>query len=316
MDEAIKSLVVTVKETLKDFTAGRLSSAECRQRYKRISTECDSLQYVGTRHRDLLSSLCYLHSTENFSLFTGLYRLDMYGLTALGSSGDDGFNLGLLRMRDVLSSRLAGSTPVSLAPGDGHELPHTVHACVVPGESSMPLLFTAVSSSNFFSSDEFLNTAELIGVLRSAAELETRPQYFSFFGERRARINEWIRRTLAEGGPVSAHYFLFNMVERIFSHMGLPEMLKVSASIKKALMEQCGPPDTPVFELSMREYLMFIPDRAGAFCEKKKASFTYQGSSIPSQSNVFVIRNEDDISGFWDDILDFERRISSGERVR
>ncbi len=316
MDEAIKSLVVAVKQTLKDFTAGRLPSEECRRRYKQISDECDSLHNVGALRGDLLSSICFLHSTENFSLFTGLYRLDIHGLTALRYSGDDGFNLSLLRMKDILSLRLAASTSVSLPPGDGHELPHTVYICGVPGESSLPLLFVAVSSSHFFSKQEFLDTAGLIGVLRSAAEIETLPQYFSFFGDRRTTIDEWIRRQLARGGPVSAHYFLFNMIERIFSHMGLPEMLKVSSSIKKSLAEQCGPPDTPVFELSMREYLMFIPDSAGKFCEKKKASFTYQGISIPSQSCVFVLHSEDDIVRFWDEIIDFETRISSGERVR
>lgn len=316
MNEAIKSLVVTVKETLKDFTAGRLSSEECRMRYRQISDECDSLQNIGTRRGDLLSSICFQHSTENFSLFTGLYRLDIQGLTALKYSGDDGFNLSLLRMKDTLSSKLAVSSLVSLPPGDGHELPHTVYICVVPGESSLPLLFIAVSSSQFFSNQEFLNTAALIGVVRSAAELETRPQYFSFFGDMRTTIDEWIRCALARSGPVSGHYFLFNLIERIFSHMGLPEMLKVSSSIKKALTEQCGPPDSPVFDLSMREYLMFISNVEGKFCEKKKASVSYQGISIPSQSTVFVIHSEDDISGFWDEIIDFERRISSGERVR
>ncbi|HPI13989.1 MAG TPA: hypothetical protein PK875_06860 [Spirochaetota bacterium] len=316
MDEAIKSLVLAIKETLKDFTAGRLSVDECRRRYRRFSSDCDTLEAGRLHHTDLAASLCYLHSTENFSLFTGLYRIGIDAFTPLGTCGDDGFNLTLLNMTGIITSRLAGAVPISLPPGDGHELPHTIHACAIPGDSGIPLLFAAVSSSHFFSKNEFLGIAGLIGILRDAAEREMRPRYFSFFRERRATIDEFIKRKLSEGAAISAHYFLFNMVERIFNHMGLPEMLNISSYIKNTLLERFGAPDTPVFTLSMREYLILIPDASDASREKKKASFEYRGSSIPSQSLVSIIREEGNITGFWDEILDFERRIASGERIR
>ncbi|HSV98238.1 MAG TPA: hypothetical protein VLM75_15045 [Spirochaetota bacterium] len=314
MDEATKGLVVAVKETLKDFTSGRLSTEECRRRYRQMISDCESLERGADRSAGPMKSLCYAHSTGNFALFTGIYRMDHGSLTPLSSCGDDVFNVSIKGIRDIISSRLSARGSVSMPPGDAHSLPHTVYACLIPGKSGIPLLFAAISSSHFFSENEFIKTANFVGAFRDFAEYEMHPQFFSFFSERRAAVDKWIEARIDEGLSVYAHYFLFNMVERIFSHMGLPEMLKISASIKDSLHAQCGTSGTVVFELSMREYLVFIPDPAGTGCEKKKASFDYHGSSIPSQSCAFTIRKTRDIIDFWNEILEFEHRLATGEK--
>lgn len=316
MDEATKGLVVAVKETLKDFTAGRLSAEECRLRYRKLAADCEYMERDTVRSTGMLKSTCYAHSTGNFALFTGIFRMDRGELTPLSHCGDDGFSETIARLRDTIFPRLDREKTLTMPPGDSHSFPHTLYACIVPGESRIHLLFTAVSSSHFFSETEFRNTANILGALQDAADHEMRPQYFSFFAERRAAVDAWITARLNEGLPVDAHYFLFNMVERIFSHMGLPEMLKISASIKDTLHRQCGGDGSVVFELSMREYLVFIPDPAGAVCEKKKASFNYSGSAIPSQSYAFAIRKAGDIVDFWNEILEFERLLVTGEKKK
>ncbi len=314
MDEPTKGLVVAVKETLKDFTACLLSTEDCRLRYKQLASDCETLERGVARREGVLASLCYAHSTENFALFTGIYRIDLEELTALSFCGDDGFNLSILSLWDAISSRLKDKRFVSIPSGETHSLPHTIYACLVPGECRMQLMFAAVSSSQFFSEKEFLEAARVVGTLRDAAENEMHPQYFSFFSDRRSVVDKWITARVDEGLSVYAHYFLFNMVERIFSHMGLPEMFKISASIMETLNAQCGALNAVVFGLSMREYLVLIPDPAGTGCEKKKVSFEYHGSSIPSQSSAFTIRKEEDIINFWNEVMEFERRLAGGER--
>ncbi len=314
MDEATKSLVVGVMETLKDFAAGKLSTEDCRRRYRQMISDCESMELVADRSTGLMQSLCYAHSTGNFALFTGIYRMQNDSLTPLSFCGDGAFNVSIAKLHHTISSRVSVGRSVSMLPGDAHPLPHTVYTCLVPGESRIRLIFAAISSSHFFSENEFVKTANVVGALRDAADFEMNPQYFSFFSERRTDVSEWISARIDEGLSVYVHYFLFNMVERIFSHMGLPEMLKISASIKDALHAQCGTSGTVVFELSMREYLVFIPDSTGTGCEKKKASFDYHGSSIPSQSYAFTIRKHADIIDFWNEVLEFEYGLAAGEK--
>jgi hypothetical protein len=316
MDDQIKDLVSTLKASLEDFTGGSLTVEEARDRYRGLLDRYTGILggVLTGDNASVLKGICYHHNCENYSLFSGLYTADAEQITPVAFFGDLNIHSRILGMRHHISSVSAAGSVASLKPGTVKGLPHQVYIYTVQDSGLSLTIFITVSSSPFFSENKFAQAALFIKEIVESIREGTRPLLVDYHTGVKHEIENFIFRSLDDGRAPECHFFVFNMLERIFIHMGLNALSEISDIILNTLHDRCGSGST-AFALSLSEYIVLIRPASGqpAATGKKRIEVVYRGISIPYQTLHLQVESREHLQEFWQGIFSFAHYVRAGD---
>lgn len=314
MKDDVKELVLEVKETIRDFATGAITRKEALERYTELGERCARIEESDGGGDDALRSLLYRHSVGNFSLLTGIFILGFDSVRPLCMHGDGVIGRAVTGIGAQIAAGLRGDEIITLSLGTGDQAANKAYACPIHTYRNRVFLFIAVSSSKFFSRERFREAALSLRELYRSLEYELYPLFIDRYSDLRREISDSVFAVLRTSATADARVFIFDMIEKIFSHMGTHGLSELSTAILSTLREHFGE-DSYVWALSLKHYLTVTPG-AGASLSKKKIGFLYKGITIPYRSLYHEIESIGSIDLLWDEIQAFDFRRSSRETRR
>jgi hypothetical protein len=321
MEDKLKDFSLTLKKALQDYTGGRISLEDAKSKYRELLSLYHSME--GEMRPgpggNIFAGMCHHHNIENFSLFTGVYILDNDGMRPFIASGDSMFNDHILSTHAAISASIVDGSVASVKPSSGRDFPHALYLYPLDLNEGPRAALIAVSSSQFFSTERFTHAGDVMKSILQKAASEFRPLYMNYQAEVRHEIERYINitRGLGEGTAISAHIFIFNMIEKIFSHMGISALLEISGEIVDHLKESFGP-DSKIYALSLHEYVALTKSGSadGSAPLKKRIEFKYKGITIPFQTMKLEVDSRKALLDLWGEIFRVEQYVRSGDVVK
>jgi hypothetical protein len=308
MKDHEKDLLVSVTGSLREFASGVISLDQARTRFRDFRDRYKSLLVTGARPSNtfLLKSLCYDHNINNFSLMSGLLSFDGTAPRFAFFSGDDALaSMASASAQKIIDS--AASTGSGTIPsGEISKSPHAVHCSDVFTFQGAQVVFIAVSSSNYFTFSRFAGYAGVVKKIVEEIDSETTAMQFDCIHVTKKEIYAFLDECIHEKTVVLAQCFYFDLIDRIFSHLGPPMIMEISDQIVQDISAYISK-EGRVFPLSIREYIAVTPEdslgarRAG----KKPVEFRYKGITIPYAYHEIPVRTLADRSSLWERFSEF-----------
>lgn len=314
MKNEVKELVLGVKETLKDFATGRITRGEALDRYTELGEQCARIEESGGGGNDALKGALFRHNAGNFSLFSGVFLLRNDSIRPVRTHGEGPLGKAVVRLGAQIAAGLHGDEVFTLPLGERGPAANTVYVCPLHTHWNSVFILIAVSSSQFFSRERFRETALSLRDLYRNIEYEIHPLFIDRHAELRREIAESVSKTLKSSPTADARLYIFDMIDRIFSHMGTHGLSELSTSILETLKVHFGG-NSSVWALSLKHYLMITPGME-AKLSKKKIGFLYKGITIPYRTLSHEIESIQTVELLWDEIQAFDFRRSSRETQR
>jgi hypothetical protein len=308
MKDREKELLISISGAMRDFAQGALPIDAARERYRDLR---DRYRSLGVRTPDhagssILKSLCYDHTIGNFSLLSGALRLGADETEFLVFSGDAAIASAVKERIPFHSAELRRGNACTLEPGDTARFPHAIHCSESFTMGGAPVVFIAVTSSKYFAFNRFLGYSGLVRTILEEMRIETRAMHFDCQKHGREEIHEYMDSAIAGGGVVTARCFYFGLLDRIFSHLGIPIILEISEQIVRDISAHAVG-GGKVFPLSVREYLALVPEEPNLSRKpgRKPIEFRYKGVSIPYDYIEIPMRSMPDRISFWERMAKF-----------
>jgi len=316
MREEIKDLVGSLKTSLQDFAGGHLPFDEAKIQYKKLLSKYNTIQNgIGSDREDhLLRGICYHHNIENFSLFSGLYRLTPHQVNSRFYYGESYFDKRISGSRKTILDSVL-SSPTSIIPaGRINGLPHDLHLQTVMDSGNGVMVFIAVSSSPYFSERKFTQAGNALGDIIGKILPDAQPFQFNYYSHIKHELEQQISRDLDGDYTIDVHFFVCNMIEKIFLHMGLKTLLEISGDIDGKLREKFGP-DSKAFTLSLGEYIVLVKTKkeTSRDVDKKRVELIYKTITIPYQTLKLQVNSLEELYEFWQSIFSFAHYIHFGD---
>ncbi|GEM_PF-729841 len=316
-DTEIQELLLAISQSLKDFTGGMISSSDARQRYTATRATCAAIEKrLKTAHSNrLLEGFCYRHNIDNFTLASGMYRYTVQGLQPFFYYGDTALTAAVSEILSNAAPTMTEKTIAILKPESHRVLPHTVVAYPVATAFDEMLIFTAVTSSRFFSEKRFLVTAERLSRLCIELVAKLHPVHIDYFSAIRHTIDNDITYRLNHGARLEAAYYVFPMLAKIFNHMGFDSLLEISSEITATLRAACRQ-NAGIHCVSLREYVTLETHAEGGANHraKKRLDFVYKGITIPYQKKIIALEPADGPQPLWDIVYRFNMENNHSEQ--
>lgn len=316
MNEEIDQIVLTIKNSMEEFSNGSVPLSVARERYKNLLSAINSreINIQKTKNPNPLFGICYHHNIENFSIYSGIFRATDRGLERVIYSGDNGINSNLLLLGRNIALKIKEGSVIKFNPDKNTGFSQTIYIYHLNTTNNRALIFIAVTSSSFFSEKKFTDTAEALKTIYADIEEEFYPLIDKHFTKIQNKINNRIKDTLTSNQKIKVEYYMFNMIEKIFSHMGLSSLLEISGEIVQTLKKNSSPVSV-IFAVSLKEYIVlnFLKKGEQPKQEKNRMDFIYKGINIPSNSIRLQITSQQEVYQFWEDIFQFEHYIISGD---
>ncbi|HPJ39265.1 MAG TPA: hypothetical protein PLT75_12530 [Spirochaetota bacterium] len=304
MKRDISNLILSVRNTMKDFSTGEMTIEQAREEYSALET-----RYTALRDRiepgvntGCLESICYYHNIENYSI-----------LSALVSVSADHFNTLLYYGSKSLLEKIV--TPLKEHIHDGPQsgisrippntekgLAHTIHCSLLKTTGEERIFFIALSSSAYFTESSFIYTSSILKKLLFGQSIYI--SSFSHFENVEKSIRDFTFLNCDREHAVIAHIFTFPRIVRTFSHMGTAAMLDASRSIADTLGSITRLPSEH-FVLSIKDYLLLVKHRKNdpATALPQKPVFSYNNIVIPHTYQEYRLENETALFTLWPDAL-------------
>lgn len=304
MKKDITGLILSVRNTLKDFSSGAITLDQAREEYSVLETRYLSLKgrVETAKPGGSLESVCYYHNIENYSILSALVAVRPEGADTLLHFGSTSL---LQKITGPVANHVQGGLQGEIsriAPDPASGLAHTIHCSLLKKSGEETILFIALSSSSYFSESSFIYTASILKKLIFGQSLYL--SSFSHFENVEKSIKSFIALNCDRDHLVIAHIFTFPRIVKTFSHMGTAAMLDASASIAGTLRTITRAP-SECFVLTLKDYLLLVRHRKNdpATALSQKPVFLYNGIAIPHNYQEYRIENEAMLPALWPDTL-------------
>ncbi len=319
MSKDINNLIISVGNTLKEFADGNLSNKEAASGYNKLLARYNN---ISDRQKKIsgvnqAEGLCYYNNINNFSLLTGIYEIENDDIYYLAYYGDT--NLNFRTMKAILNNRglIIDNTMLEIPPLDNDQLLHKIFLYPVISGKTKKTVFASVSSSNFFSEDKFLFLAKLIKNIFSVQFDRSMRFNNNYFYALSDEIEDYLRNNIDGEHSVQVTLYVFNMLEKIFSHTGIHTLLEISDGIFNTIKDNYRH-NSKCFTLSIRDYIAVekISKNDNFKINKQKLEFKYKNINIPYHSLKLKLDVKESIQSLWDQIMTFENYLATGDIVK
>lgn len=309
MNRDINDFILSTKNAIEEFTEAKLSLNNARDEYRKLLTRYVEIESKYRRYHgsNLLSGFCYFHNTDNFSIYSALYRTDSRKTTQLACYGDAKFNLRIEAILQKNFLELIKGNLFTIHPEEDSSIQQIIYIYPFSSNTGSKIIFTAVSSSIYFSNDKFCFLGEIFNnLLSNLIDLHYQPS-FNYFERISSDIDKYLRSNIDNKHYVNAFLFKFNKLEDFFGHMGIPALLEASAKIITTLKNYFKEEDSKYFSLSLQEYIVLTKksiDDEKIF-DISNAEFEYIDISLPYITKILKLEKNSTIYDFWEDIFAF-----------
>lgn len=317
MKKDIHDLILSISDSLKEYAEGNRPFDEAKSGYRDLLERYERLEsgLRGESGDNFLSGLCYHHNVENFSILSGIYHREGEVMRSVAFHGEEKINARLL---SILGKRDPSffAERATLPPGrDGWA--YSIHTTPLAGEDHDRLVFAAISSSTYFREDRFHLLGGLLSELFQRVRTYTDPPILNHFAEATERVNRFLRENIDDSHSVHASFYVFTLLEKMFSHMGRVTLFGIAGGIIETITGSFGP-GALVIPLSLREYIVLSRQAKGdpTAQSAKKLEFFYNKISIPF--NHLRLTLETDLSAYnlWEQVFTFEHYLLTGDKMK
>lgn len=311
------NLILAIRDTIKDFTNGSLPFHDAKNEYQRLLEIYNKLERDKKRSEgaSLINGLCYYHNIENFSLLSGVYYITSDDITSIKYYGDSKLDSKVIK---ALRSNIANiNGNLLMVHSDENILLHNIYIYPMIIDKKGKTIFVAVSSSTYFSKEKFYFGGEFLKNLLSMRVEESKILALNYFEELSKEIDKYLKENIDDEYYIKAFLLVFNMVERIFNHMGIDSLIEASNKIIYILNNNFKE-NSRCFSLSIRDYIVLSKLKRNDDGDniQNKLQFIYRDINMPYNSLEIKIETRDSIYNFWDKIFIFENYIVTGDIMK
>ncbi len=322
MHQNINNLIIEISDTLNQFAQGNLSDNEAKTEYDKLANEYNKIagRQKSNDAGNPVESLCYFNNTENFSLLSGLYKIENDDIYPLAYYGEDSLNSGvmdeILNNESGISDNNTLKIPANENAGETKIL-HNIYLYPVLLNKTKKTVFVSVSSSKFFSEEKFLFLAKLLKNIFDVFLNEYKVYENNYFHTTSAEIERFISNNSDEKHSVRIILFVFNIIKQSFNHTGLQSLSGISDQILNTLKTNFKH-NAKCFTLSLTDYIILEKikkndiNKAGQI----KIDFSYENNNIPYQTLKLIANPDEPMYNTWNKILIFENYLRTGDILK
>ncbi len=317
MFNAVNTLIIEISDSLKNFTDMTISYDEASLEYDRLAEKYEKAIYGIKRiYAKDIDGFCYYCNTENFSLLTGVYKIND-GITSLAYYGEENLNTRIMNAIQKNKDKLKENILFEISIQENKELLQNVFIYLFMSGSGDLTLLASVSSSLFFSKDKFLFSGKLVKNLLNFHSDESRLIEKNYFSEISEEMNKYFKNNINGQFMVRITLFVFSIIEKVFNHSGINAIFDASDYILQSLKNN-HKNDSRCFALSVRDYIVFekINRKDADKANRQKQEFAYNNINMPYQTLKLDIVGNESVNNVWDKIMLFENYLSTGDIIK
>ncbi len=319
MSNNIDNLIISVSNTLKNFAEGRLPHEKAKDEYNNLFAKYKKIikKQGKSRTPDQLGGLCYFNNTENYSLLSGIYNIKTDGIFPIASYGDGSLNSGVIKVLSDNRNKFTENQMQQIQPGEDKTLLHNIYIFPFSQDKTAKIVFVSVSSSSFFSEDKFLFLGKLIKNIFSVMLDRSRELENNCFITISDEVEKYINDNIDNEHSIRITLFVFNMLEKIFNHMGIHSIFESSDEILNVLNENYRY-NSQCYALSIRDYIVLERINKNDTAKRSiiKPEFLYKNINIPYNSLKIIIDTKGYAYSLWNKIMTFENYLSTGDIIK
>ncbi len=315
-NEELKKLLLETRDTIKKSLDGSENRKETIESYKRIFENFTDTTDRIVRSDDsrFIRGILLFHNSENFSKLTALHFSDAKTLTLIDHSGDknllEGLQDILKREIDLKSERDYYEIKIS----EKNNLTYMLY-CTVWRTGESVVIFSSISSSQYFKKSSFLHLSGMIKNIFSINSYLNRTSPLDFFSDMLAEIDRTIRGMIDSGAGIEGYYYVFKSIEDIFKNSSLSTYSDLSGKIIDQLLSH-HVNESKIFLLSVTRFLVLEKVRGKpeeSSKSKGKVNIVYKGLPLPYEAFALDLDNYTNIYTLWEKISLFTSYISHGD---
>ena len=319
MSVTVNNLILEVTDTLTNYAEGKLAYNDALKNYKQLIVKYKKIEKKlktkdNTNH---IEGLCYYCNTENYSLLSGIYKIEKQEIYSPVSFGDTSLDSVVMNIIIKNADNFQENTIHKLPSTENSGLSHDIYIFPIDSTGNSKSIFASVSSSAFFSEDKFRFIGRLIRNIFTLFSFEAEVFENDYFCKISNEINEYIKINLDENYFIRVTLFVFTMLNKVFDHMGDNAFLEINDYICRTLKSNFKH-YSKCYSLSIRDYIIIEKiSRTDSQKDKKvKPEFSYNNVNMTYQSLKFDIENQEPGFSLWDKILTFENYLMTGDIIR
>lgn len=317
MPEKIKDLIMSVSKSLKDYGNGSLSYDDAKDEYQRllqIYRTIEKEENVDNPSR-FLEGLCYYHNMKNFSIFSGVYRVSN-GINPMAYYSDDAIHAKILSSLNKNIELIKDNPYLKISSDKTENLSHDIYVSRLYSDGADFILFIAASSSEFFSMDIFSHSANIFKELTSDYK-KTNSNQNNYYNDILNQMRDYLLQNIDGKHHIIADVYIFRNIEKIFLHLGIYTLLKISNEIYNIINTHFNK-KSKIYIPSMKEYIVLskqLKQSGITIKNKRKIEFNFQGITIPYQTIKITIDSKDSLYKFLNDVFMFESYVLTGDMM-
>jgi hypothetical protein len=314
MTEEINNLILGVRKALLEYSSGRLSPGSAEEEYSRLLGLYSGLEAGMKTDADsgFIEGLCYHHNINNFSVFSGLFKIDSEGAAVIAAFGDFAIVPKIIFALTNNIGEARGADSLKIPPGKTKGLSHSIFIRRVSPAGDEGVIFLAVSSSDFFLMETLDKTAKCIRELLFPPDRAIHGH--SFYNNIINDVQSYIQQNVNDEYMITAQIFIFRTLGKMFSHMGVAALLESSQAIVDRIYSHYGS-EARCFIPSMKDYIVLLKHKRNAEIpdEGRKLSFNYRNIVIPVLTLRININNPGYGPKFISDFYNFRNYVVHGD---
>lgn len=316
-DKEIHNLIFSIQKAITEFSEGDISLNEGEEEYERLLDIYNKIEDIKKNNKgpDIISGLCYYNNIENYSLLSGVYYSDSRETIPVSYYGDNNLNSKTVSAINKHKNEIRKNQIIMVPPGENMLHPIYIYPLIM--ENSDLIVFATISSSNYFAKEKYYFSARLLKALFSVTRDAFHHLRWNYFDEVSKEIEKILKDNIDDEHYIEATLYVFNLVETIFSHLGIKTMVHISETFS-GIMKKTYRENSRFFTLSLRDYLVLVKKRKGDEepSKKKKIDFIYNKLHIPYKTLEIKVESVDSIHNFWEKILLFENYLETGDVMK
>jgi hypothetical protein len=335
MQNNIQNLITETADNLKEFASGNLDFSGAAAAYRKLNSrykEIISGKTITGNELNGIEGICYYHNVENFSIFTGIYKMsrnDFYSLAQFSAqnSASNGTSYDTLYDDESLNDKIINSNLITLdniidneilkmPSNEEKKILHNIYIYPLITAKQEKIFLLSLSSSSYFSEDKFLFCGRLLKNIFNPIMNDNDIFNKNYFLNITDQVESFIKNN--SNYTLNAFIFVFNSIDRIFGHTGTHSLFEISDEISNTLKKNYKQ-NAVFFALSLKDYLVLErkkkDDNQGK-SKPVKPEFTYRGLNLPYQTLKFNINNDEPVYTLWDKISVFENYLRIGDIMK
>ncbi len=311
----IKSLLISIRETIKKGIDGEFSVIEIRNEYIKLYTIYDNIIKLQNINPvgSFLKGIFYNHNIKNFSKITALYISKNDTADQICYFGD--VQLGNIINKFINEKKSAGVLPFlkpeKIIIDDNNNLTYLLYLQTIECADDVQLISATITSSHFFNEEQFLFLNKVICLIYKKMLHISSGGFIDFFDIISKKIIEYINTE----GTTSVQLFVFQSLKEIFQDSAISVYNDISRNIHNTLKKYFSR-NSKIFVLSLTQYIVLSQEEVSHENVKKKNSkinFTYNELLIPYETILIETKDFQSIYKFWDEVFIINNYISAGD---